>query len=78
MEVWIALLASHEAGCLRQIPGTLRLVEEGDVLYRRAVWVFQPLVAEVMNILDKRLDFTFWEPLIYSPLSHTLPTRVMR
>jgi hypothetical protein len=54
-EIRTSLLASHEIRGLLQGPGPLGLVEYGDVLRWRSR-IDQDIVAEMMDILDERLD----------------------
>ena len=53
LEAGHAFLAFHEGGGLLQIPGSLRLVKDSDMLDRWALPVFQALVTEMVDVLDE-------------------------
>src|SRR5207253_914047 len=49
------LFSLHKVRGFLEIPSTLRLVENRDVLHRRA-GVVQEIVAKMMDVLDERFD----------------------
>src|SRR5262245_9842584 len=77
-EVGPFLLASHEIGGLPQIPGTLRLIKDGDVFGWRPR-VAQEIVTKMMHVLDECLhalaDFALANLKPALPLAGNLITR---
>ena len=67
-----AFLPRHEVRCLLQIPRALRLIEDHDVLNRRARFD-QRIIAEVVNVLNECFDafadfpFAHLLSLLFSP-----------
>src|SRR6185312_5803993 len=56
-KVSLSLLATHKARSHIEIPCTLCLIEQGDVLDRWATQIDEAVVAKVMDVLNEHLHF---------------------
>src|SRR5215216_7836150 len=55
IEVRASLLSLHKRRGLFQCPGSLRFVEDRDMLQRRSFGLYQTIVSKMMDVLDERL-----------------------